>query len=313
VWSSAIQPATMDENYEKRVPAHLRYVWRSEFDKYPYLLPGESKWIRDFFLREKLFSIRGRELEKLAKDPMVMHSYAYQRQVDLRNRHLEYLKSTYTVDTVKTAEEWAKAVIIPAGFDAEELFVTIPDRTRVKFNDVLNYFFNDYDVRPMLDPKRYNEGEARKLKLRRCYRCDKVCDSECICGETFCSRDCLILEYELHQRSCHEVRNAHLEAIIITLFEFKELRADELRAYDFDGNPEDRLRSRTYKVCGHCSIAPEVPLKCSGCGVQTYCSEDCQKLHWKKVHKHICKQLTEAKSKAATKARADDDGDGETE
>jgi hypothetical protein len=35
---------------------------------------------------------------------------------------------------------------------------------------------------------------------------------------------------------------------------------------------------------------------CSGCGGAKYCSAKCQKVHWKKTHRHVCKNLRERRT-----------------
>jgi len=39
--------------------------------------------------------------------------------------------------------------------------------------------------------------------------------------------------------------------------------------------------------CTNCSIECK-PLRCSACKLVSYCSKTCQRLHWKKHHKHVC-------------------------
>ena len=45
------------------------------------------------------------------------------------------------------------------------------------------------------------------------------------------------------------------------------------------------------KYCWNCSTGPQ-KFKCSSCGIAQYCSEICQKEHWKVLHKNHCKYLS---------------------
>jgi hypothetical protein len=47
-------------------------------------------------------------------------------------------------------------------------------------------------------------------------------------------------------------------------------------------------------VLDHCVVCGEISKsRCSQCGFMTYCSKDCQKLHWTKYHKNHCKVIKE--------------------
>lgn len=43
------------------------------------------------------------------------------------------------------------------------------------------------------------------------------------------------------------------------------------------------------KLCAFCGRCAEDLVKCSDCKVTRYCNKDCQKDHWDKAHKHVCR------------------------
>ena len=46
------------------------------------------------------------------------------------------------------------------------------------------------------------------------------------------------------------------------------------------------------EICGEKSAEGGKPLlKCGACKVVSYCSKDCQKTDWKRVHKRVCPEL----------------------
>ncbi len=46
--------------------------------------------------------------------------------------------------------------------------------------------------------------------------------------------------------------------------------------------------------CDCCKALSEKLQKCAGCEVATYCSKDCQRLHWRAGHKNNCKTFSKA-------------------
>ena len=54
---------------------------------------------------------------------------------------------------------------------------------------------------------------------RRCDFCKKSCTSECICGESFCSRACLRKSWESHKGTCEEVFNFTIYEVVLTKME----------------------------------------------------------------------------------------------
>jgi len=46
---------------------------------------------------------------------------------------------------------------------------------------------------------------------------------------------------------------------------------------------------RTIAICANCGNPNNIK-RCSGCRKISYCSPECQKIHWKKVHKAECEK-----------------------
>lgn len=57
--------------------------------------------------------------------------------------------------------------------------------------------------------------------------------------------------------------------------------------------------------CGQCNVlgidAETRMKKCDGCKQVFYCNVDCQKVHWKAIHKHECKKMVAPSAEAATR------------
>lgn len=52
----------------------------------------------------------------------------------------------------------------------------------------------------------------------------------------------------------------------------------------------------TFTTCRNCRKPPaegKKIYKCTGCGITGYCGKDCQRVHWREVHKTECKALQE--------------------
>ena len=55
-----------------------------------------------------------------------------------------------------------------------------------------------------------------EIPPRKCEVCSKECISECICGESYCSRICQIKEWENHKEICNTVRENNIISINFT-------------------------------------------------------------------------------------------------
>jgi len=60
-----------------------------------------------------------------------------------------------------------------------------------------------------------------EIPARRCESCKKECNSECICGEGYCSRSCQIKEWKNHKKVCRTVRENNQMSFKLTEFYWK--------------------------------------------------------------------------------------------
>ena len=51
---------------------------------------------------------------------------------------------------------------------------------------------------------------------RKCDSCKKECVSECICGESYCSRSCQVKEWKDHKNICDTLRDNNTMAFTFT-------------------------------------------------------------------------------------------------
>ena len=103
-----------------------------------------------------------------------------------------------------------------------------------------------------------------------------------------------------------------IEHVIIVRFEQEYMKAMEKRKNGFidcifpgwyDKELDDETNFKRYniytgthktKICAQCGLLHN-PKKCSRRKMIAYCSIDCQKIHWKNLHKDQCKPFTTTK------------------
>ena len=56
-------------------------------------------------------------------------------------------------------------------------------------------------------------------------------------------------------------------------------------------DPSEELATNISHRCANCDTVSKRLQTCNGCGWVSYCNAACQKAHWKRGHKHFCKQL----------------------
>ena len=147
----------------------------------------------------------------------------------------------------------------------------------------------------------------------RCERCGKAgTQSMCMCGERYCSRECLLADWSGHQSICRVVYDNNMVQWVITKLEMKDTlcMAEFAAAHGQRALPPmkggrgtaKQQRAEQRVVCAHCN-APGATFQCSACKLNTanYCSKDCQTQAWK-GHKKACK--AERKRLAAKAAPA---------
>eukprot|EP01036_Dinobryon_divergens_P031172 gene31172-40530_t len=131
------------------------------------------------------------ELSSTAKLPvqiLEMLCTGRQRRSDECWGHLVYLVRQYDSNEKKTIDEWAK-LLLPTC----EVY-----------------------IRPQVPIP------------RKCDECNKPCTSECMCGESFCSRACLKKSWGSHKSICEAVfENASLEVLLTNMEMLKTMTLRE--------------------------------------------------------------------------------------
>ena len=196
------------------------------FDGVPPLWPKAPTWPSDKRLKERLTE----ELSSTAKLPvqiLEMLCTGRQRRSDECWGHLVYLVRQYDSNgnckiylllihcffspnnikyfrlEKKTIDEWAKLLLPTCGF-CDGRFLIKRSSLVTAQNFIKEYSkimtLSEVYIRPQVPIP------------RKCDECNKPCTSECMCGESFCSRACLKKSWGSHKSICEAVfENASLD------------------------------------------------------------------------------------------------------
>ena len=145
-----------------------------------------------------------------------------QRDMDLRMRHLQHLRSQFAKDERKTVAEWSDLVLRPAGWQVPaEGARTEATAERWRGSHVLTSaeFVQQFTAFPLLVSQSY--APPKEPIPSACDMCDKPCISECMCGELFCSRACLKRNWRDHREACQQVCDNTNLAVLVSRIEMQ--------------------------------------------------------------------------------------------
>jgi len=209
-----------DEDFEKMLGP----------DGAPPLWPRAPRWYSDDAVKERL----------IAKQPMLRSLVSimgnmggHQLRSDERWRHLLHLVAGQPADALKPRAEWVALLLRPSGWSAPsgqpwtgaaplsaQSFMGWFRESGMKMNESVFY------APPTSPPL-----------VRRCDACDAECTSTCMCGESFCSRACLLGGWADHREICALVADNSRTGHMLTQLEMAGAlsTADYAAAYGMDG------------------------------------------------------------------------------
>jgi MYND finger len=275
----------------------------SPVDGMPPLWPRAPRWYTDPVVKSRICDRLGPMLAVL------LEMNVAQRQSDNRYNHLKYLASLYGSDDERPVDEWCRILLPPTGWAD---IIPKSNRRRVcsakTFVGVMSNFLQ------LADP--YTPPAAPIPRF--CDECNQQCESECMCGEVYCSRACLREAWQRGHRDICEVVHDNGECALLanktemSMYLTKEEMDIAMGISIPSSRPSPatsttsaassshigRHASALLPFCLACNISADMLasegrklLRCTGCKSATYCSAECQKQHWKSSHKHQCPLL----------------------
>ena len=117
-----------------------------------------------------------------------------------------------------------------------------------------------------------------------CMRCKKSAHIHCSCGSvSYCSKECQTLELPDHGKKCSQLAdNSSTSELPPT--------SPASKAQGHNDYPEIVPTSIASSKCAHCAKTKSSLKRCSKCRSVSYCSVECQRLHWLQ-HKSTCSAI----------------------
>lgn len=164
-------------------------------DRAPPLFPSGPRWIYDDELRKRLMPT-GMDLHAWLLD-----SYTNQRKLDACWRCFGGACDALPEDERRDMRAWYDDVVKPTGWQLphNSRILKMGSITRGQLVETIGTAMQrgELTMRPSSKPP--------TDVLGKCDECDAPCTSECICGESFCSRACLLKNWPSHQHICARV------------------------------------------------------------------------------------------------------------
>lgn len=245
-------------------------------DGLPPLYPRPPRWPVDAEIKRKY-------AEKCHLPPFMVPGDR-QQIPDMANRHFQHLaKINDDPNDIRPASEWAAVLCGPSCWDPVHLGTDATPCTAGEFQSrMTKEVFGELGFQ-FARPYEVPQNPIPTF----CDNCNKECTSVCgRCGEIYCSRKCLKDDWNKHRRICDMVYENENLATLFSQLEMKEALTDEELQVAWGMKPE---KFTDWGKCLNCNNAG-AKMKCTLCGVATYCSKDCQRPHWP-VHKLECKGM----------------------
>ena len=221
-----------------------------------------------------------------------------QRSIDMHWNHLCFLMDKLnneddSAEATRPAAEWLALAAAPAGYDTRNILRHLGASTHLTHSQ---FSKSVSECMSMLAISSSPYTPCADL-VRTCSSCKVPCTSECMCGESFCSRKCMRKEWANHREICKMIYANNEMDWTLTQFEMKHrLTSDQMdeacsgsksvASSIATGGTEDLLKAGA-AACAKCNRADKKMKLCSKCRMMTYCSAECQKADWKK-HKPNC-------------------------
>ena len=189
------------------------YLCRS--DGMPPLWPRAPAWPNDLKVRSELLQ----EMAKKVRTPVHMLEFVIkanlnQRQIDQRWRHFNYLLKRLDPDEKKSIDEWSSQLLPITGWKDGNF----RDRKQVV---TAQEFGTQYQAFMALADQ-YNP--PKPPIPNQCDECKAFCNSECLCGEIFCSRKCQRISWKAgHRKICEQVYDNGTFATMISQIEMENI------------------------------------------------------------------------------------------
>eukprot|EP00754_Rhynchopus_humris_P047454 Rhum_TRINITY_DN7045_c0_g2::Rhum_TRINITY_DN7045_c0_g2_i1::g.21461::m.21461 len=194
-----------------------------ESDGMPHLWPRGPKWVENEALFDELLEGAG-DMEKFMR--MSSDNYIRQRQMDERWRLFKELgEEAGEGGALLPFEEWVTRCVTGSGWvnefgweDEEE-----ENNGPMSFKDfsaiVVNAMNSGY--LSLMD-----EYAGTRKPVRLCDTCSEPCESECVCGELFCSRVCLGRAWKenKHRQICETVFENNTIPMMLTARELGKVK-----------------------------------------------------------------------------------------
>eukprot|EP01025_Chloroclados_australasicus_P003140 TRINITY_DN10725_c0_g2_i1.p2 TRINITY_DN10725_c0_g2~~TRINITY_DN10725_c0_g2_i1.p2 ORF type:complete len:233 (-),score=6.15 TRINITY_DN10725_c0_g2_i1:206-904(-) len=170
----------------------------------PPLYPGPPGWIDNPVLFMQ--SLRFPNVQLIAQ---MTQNFTYQRELDARWRHLCALKET--APKQMKFDEWVE-LYKKAGWDLASVRPTVMDEDELWSMENLQ---ECGIMMPGLLPE-YQRPPMLEIPPPKCEQCEQPCQSECICGEAFCSKRCQIKNWKFHKEACEMVQENNEISMTLT-------------------------------------------------------------------------------------------------
>lgn len=179
--------------------------WLKGKPRLPPLWPGEPKWVSDTAAFDRLLDLFMDDA--MLRNKQMIHLLASaaidQRGLDARWRHFCHIVQAFD-DCSKSAQDWAKVTLEPAGWDARNLLRQLGRDTVMPKKDF------QWAATQALNSGGISQNPSYKTPSppipKKCDNCKRECLSECgICGEPYCSRECLKANFKDHRKLCMTV------------------------------------------------------------------------------------------------------------
>ena len=215
-----------------------------------------------------------------------------QRSADMHWNHSCFLLDALNdgSDATRSAAEWVALVAAPAGYDTSYILRHLGATTQLSH---AQFSKSMVDCLSML--KRSSDPYTPCADLvRKCDTCKVSCTSECMCGEAYCSRECMRKDWACHRATCMLIYDNNTMGWALTQFEMHgrlskaqfdaALRGGSVSAMS---DTQGGLRKVAAAACSNCNNSDKKMKICGKCRLVSYCSPECQKADWKQ-HKSSC-------------------------